>query len=53
MIAVESWAMFAEKGGVAGSVDFFPLREVIEAINSLHNEKSIKKTGFIRNYRHS
>ena len=35
LIPVERWAMFAEGGGIAGAVDWFPIKEVVEALNEL------------------
>ncbi len=32
MIPVDNWAMFAEKGGVKGAVDWFPVQEVVEVL---------------------
>ena len=32
LIPVDTWAAFAEKGGIKGVVDFFPLDKVIEVI---------------------
>jgi hypothetical protein len=38
MIPVDNWAMLAEKGGLAGSVDWFPLVEVTNALQILRQE---------------
>ena len=38
MIAVDNWAMFAEKGGVQGSVIFLPIKEVVETVTQLRVE---------------
>jgi hypothetical protein len=35
LIPVDNWAMFAEKGGVKGQVDWLPLEQVIAALNQL------------------
>lgn len=32
LIPVESWAMFAEKGGIKGAIDFFPLEDIASAL---------------------
>jgi hypothetical protein len=40
MIPVDNWAMFAERGGVKGSVDWFPLDMVVLAIEKLSMRKS-------------
>ena len=36
MIPVDTWAMFAEKGGIKGAVDWLPLEMVIKALNELY-----------------
>jgi hypothetical protein len=36
MIPVDSWAMFAEKGGLKGLCDFLPLDMVVKALDSLY-----------------
>lgn len=43
MVPVQNWAMFAEKGGMAGAVQFFPVQEVAGAIVSLRGELEAKK----------
>lgn len=35
LIPVDNWAMFAEKGGIAGAVDWFPVAEVAETLSKL------------------
>jgi hypothetical protein len=40
MIAVDSWAMFAEKGGIKGVVDWFPIEEVVNALIQLRTVKA-------------
>lgn len=35
LIPVESWAMFAEKGGIQGQVDWFPIEDVVNALMQL------------------
>lgn len=35
MIGVDGWAMFAEKGGVAGAVDWFPVEQVAKVLAGL------------------
>jgi hypothetical protein len=37
LIPVDTWAAFAEKGGIKGTVDFFPLEVVIEVVEKLYN----------------
>lgn len=36
MIPVESWAMFAEKGGIQGAMSFLPIKEIAEALIQLY-----------------
>lgn len=35
MVPVDQWAMFAEKGGLKGAVDFFPVQEVASVLQIL------------------
>ncbi len=35
LIPVDNWAMFAEKGGIAGVVDWLPIAEITEALGKL------------------
>lgn len=45
LIPVETWAVFAEKGGLKGAVDFMPLQEIVEALMSLHESRDkVKET---------
>lgn len=37
LIPVENWAMFGEKGGMAGAVDWFPLQDVVGALDKLRS----------------
>jgi hypothetical protein len=39
MIPVDNWAMFAEKGGVKGAVDWLPLETVIQALERLRQAR--------------
>jgi hypothetical protein len=39
MIPVDNWAMFAEKGGVKGAVDWLPLEVVIQALEKLRQAR--------------
>ena len=39
MLPVDNWAMFAEKGGIKGSVDWFPLEMVINTLDKLTQRK--------------
>lgn len=44
LIPVDTWAAFAEKGGIKGCVDFLPIDQVIEALSNLFIVKnSIKQ----------
>ena len=40
MIAVENWAMFAEKGGIDGAVSWFPLKQIVEAMDKLREYRT-------------
>ena len=42
LIPVEKWALFAEKGGVRGVVDWFPLDQVVNALNVLVQQQQIR-----------
>jgi hypothetical protein len=45
MIAVSTWAMFAEKGGIKGAVDFFPLDLVTSTLQALYvAREQVKQT---------
>lgn len=35
LIPVDSWALFAEKGGIAGSIDWLPIADVVNALDKL------------------
>jgi hypothetical protein len=35
MIPVDNWAMFAEKGGLKGSIDWFPVQDVVQTLDTL------------------
>jgi hypothetical protein len=35
LIPVDNWAMFAEKGGIQGTVDWMPIQEIAETMNQL------------------
>lgn len=36
LIPVDSWAMFAEKGGIKGAIDWVPLDMIYQALNALY-----------------
>lgn len=40
MIPVDNWALFAEKGGIKGQVDWFPLEMVVLALDKLREYRS-------------
>jgi hypothetical protein len=40
LIPVDSWAMFAEKGGIKGQVDWLPLDQVVAALTALRDYRS-------------
>lgn len=40
MIPVNNWAMFAEKGGLKGAVDWFPLEMVVDTLEKLTGRKN-------------
>jgi hypothetical protein len=39
LIPVESWAMFAEKGGLQGVINFLPIKDVSEALLALYQAR--------------
>lgn len=43
MIPVDNWAMFAEKGGLKGVVDWFPLEMIVNALDKLRELKTEAK----------
>lgn len=43
LIPVDNWAMFAEKGGLRGVVDWLPLEEVVNAITVLDQRRETAK----------
>lgn len=45
MVAVDSWAMFAERGGIKGAVDWFPVEQIVVVIEKLYEAReTIKQT---------
>lgn len=44
MIPVDNWAMFAEKGGLKGVVDWFPLQMIVDALDKLRELKNDAKS---------
>jgi hypothetical protein len=43
LIAVDQWAMFAEKGGIKGAVDFMPVKDIADVLMKLYETKSFLK----------
>src|SRR5574343_1630304 len=43
LIPVDNWAMFAEKGGLKGQIDFLPLETIIAALNQLQSHREALK----------
>lgn len=43
LIPVDNWAMFAEKGGVKGAVDWLPLDQIVNAITALDQRREVTK----------
>jgi len=43
LIPVDNWAMFSEKGGVKGQVDWLPLEQVINALQRLYEAREAIK----------
>lgn len=39
MIPVEQWAVFGEKGGLSGVMDFLPLKDIVECLISLYEAR--------------
>jgi hypothetical protein len=42
MIPVDNWALFAEKGGIKGQIDFAPIDQVVNAIERLRQYRQDK-----------
>lgn len=40
MIPCENWAMFSEKGGIDGAVSWFPLKQIVEAMDKLRDYRT-------------
>lgn len=43
LVAVENWAMFAQQGGVAGSMMFVPIKDVAAVLTELYRQRDIAK----------
>lgn len=37
LIPVDNWALFAERGGIRGQVDWFPIQDVVATLDQLRN----------------
>lgn len=44
LIPVDNWAMFAEKGGVRGAVDWLPLDQIVNAVTALDARREVAKS---------
>jgi hypothetical protein len=42
MVPVENWAMFADKGGIKGMVDYFPVKDVAEALGIVVTQQQLR-----------
>jgi len=43
LIPVDNWAMFAEKGGLKGQIDWLPLEQVVQALRELNGAREVIK----------
>lgn len=43
LIPVENWAMFAEKGGIKGQVDWLPIEQVVGVLTQLVQQRQVVK----------
>lgn len=43
LIPVDNWAMFAEKGGLKGTIDWLPLEQVVQALQQLNMAREVIK----------
>lgn len=43
LIPVDNWAMFAEKGGVKGAIDWLPLEAISQALSQLNQARDVIK----------
>jgi hypothetical protein len=43
LIPVDNWAMFAEKNGLKGSIDWLPLEQVLKALDQLNRSRDVIK----------
>jgi len=40
LIPIENWAQFAEKGGIDGAIDWFPLEDIVAALDKLRDYRA-------------
>jgi hypothetical protein len=43
LIPVDDWAMFAEKGGLKGTIDWLPLESIVQALQQLNMAREVIK----------
>lgn len=43
LIPVDNWAMFAEKGGIAGQIDWMPIEEIAGVLDKLRQQQNESK----------
>jgi hypothetical protein len=43
MVSVDNWAMFAQAGGLNGSVQWLPIKDVANTLNELYKQREIVK----------
>ncbi len=44
LVPADNWAMFAEKGGIKGAIDFLPLEQIVATIDQLMKAREDLKT---------
>ena len=44
LIPVDNWALFGERGGIKGAIDFFPIEQVAQVLNHLTGAYSMIKS---------
>ena len=43
MIPIDSWAAFADKGGIKGHIDWLPMEQIIQVVNGLYEARDRTK----------
>lgn len=43
LVPVENWALFAQQGGIQGSIQWVPIKEIAEVLNSLLQQREVVK----------